>query len=361
MNPEAKGKPEEIAPSLLQAGARRARQTLLWALGIFVLMQAGLALGIERWLPEFRDPLYAFKARRLRERTVDNPTKPLSVVLLGSSRTIFGFKAGLIEQPLSEAAGRPVVAFNFGVTGAGPVTNLMMLRRLLAEGIRPDLLLIEVLPPLLNGRPEVAEVNRLNSDRLWRGDLPLVERYGRAHWDLQEDWWLSCVVPWYEHRFAILSRAMPGYLPWRLRLDWFQTIDGSGWVNSPAGMASTEYRSAAIKRTHDEYSAYLKGFQLGGAPSDAFREELQLCQREGIRVVLLLMPEGSDFRSWYAPGDWRQVEEFVAGLQREFHVPLINAREWIADEYFSDSHHLLAAGAEEFTLRLGREAIPYLP
>lgn len=343
--------------SLFEAGNRQARRVFLWALGSFVFLQAGMAVGIERWFPEFRDPLYVFKARRLHQRTVEDPTKPLSVVLLGSSRTVFGFKAGMLEKPLSDAAGRSVVAFNFGVTGAGPVTSLMMLRRLLAEGIRPDVLVQEVLPPLLNGSKRVAEVDRLNPDRLWYRELSLVEHYGRSHRELHEDWWLSCLVPWYEHRFAIMSRAVPAYLPWRLRLDWFQAIDASGWVNSPAGFASEDHRALATERTRQEYAAYLNEFQVGGPPCEALSEELELCRREGIRVVLLLMPEGSAFRSWYGEANWRQVESFLTGLCVKYNVPLIDARCWIADDQFSDSHHLLATGAADFTDRLGREGI----
>ena len=203
----------------------------------------------------------------------------------------------------------------------------------------------------------MAEVNRLNVDRLWRRDLPLVEHYGRSRQELNEDWWLSCLVPWYEHRFAILSRTLPAYLPYRLRLDWFRTIDDSGWVDSPAGRVLPDCRAAAIENTHQEYRAYLDDFRLGGAPCEALREELELCRKEGIRVALLLMPEGRDFRSWYKPESWERIEQFLADLRTEFDVPLINAREWMADECFSDSHHLLSTGAVEFTERLGEKGL----
>ena len=42
--------------------------------------------------------------------------------------------------------------FNFGVIGAGPITELLSLRKMLREGIVPDFLLIEVLPPFLAGQ-----------------------------------------------------------------------------------------------------------------------------------------------------------------------------------------------------------------
>ena len=302
----------------------------------------------------------AYKARRLSDRITSGATPPLSVVMLGSSRTIYGLNASLLEPPLTEATGRPVVAFNFGMTGAGPVTTLLTLQRLLAQGVRPNFLLIEVLPPLLSGRPEVAEFHRLNADRLWLGDLPLLERYGAPRLPLREDWWLCESVPAYAHRFAIVSRFVPAYLPWQLRLDWFQAIDDSGWVNSPSAMGPKQRRPEAIERTHKEYSAYLDKFELGSAPCQALREQLELCRREGIRTALVLMPEGSDFQSWYTPAAWQQIETFFEELRREYGVPVINARNWLRDDKFVDSHHLLIPGAAEFTERLGREVLPYV-
>jgi hypothetical protein len=35
----------------------------------------------------------------------------------------------------------------------------------------------------------------------------------------------------------------------------------------------------------------------------------------------------------------------------------LNAREWLPDTAFVDSHHLLQAGAEQFTTRFGRECV----
>jgi hypothetical protein len=333
---------------------RRARQALGWCLGVFLITQLGLTLTIEKWLPEWRDPLYSVKARRLAQRNTPAPS-PFTVVMLGSSRTVYGFNAGLLEGTLGETTGRSAVVFNFGVTGAGPVTTLLNLSRLLAQGIRPDLVLIEVLPPLLTRQPELAESRHLPADRLWWRDLPLIERYFGTGPKLWEDWWLTEAVPAYAHRFSILSCLIPAYLPLRLRQDWFLHVNGSGWVDSPSSLVAPGRRPDAIERTRLEYFPYLKDFQLGGAPCAALREQLELCRQEGIAVALVLMPEGSDFRSWYSATARDQIEGFLGDLQRVYDVPLIDARSWIADEEFSDSHHLLRAGATEFTERLGRE------
>ena len=54
--------------------------------------------------------------------------------------------------------------FNFGMVGAGPLVELVVLRRLLAEGVRPDLLLVEVLPPLFNRRAAACDLAQLPAE-----------------------------------------------------------------------------------------------------------------------------------------------------------------------------------------------------
>src|SRR5262245_20945385 len=117
-------------------GSRQARAALLWGLVAFVISQLGLAAAIEWKCPELRDPFYGCKANRLHRRSA-GPEAPFTLVMLGSSRTTYGFQASALEPRLSEAAGRPVVAFNFGIPGAGPLMELLTLRRLLAAGVHP--------------------------------------------------------------------------------------------------------------------------------------------------------------------------------------------------------------------------------
>jgi hypothetical protein len=38
-------------------------------------------------------------------------------------------------------------------------------------------------------------------------------------------------------------------------------------------------------------------------------------------------------------------------------VPLIDARDWVDDDGFWDGHHMLPAGAAQFTHRFEREAL----
>src|SRR5438552_1333924 len=118
----------------------------------FAALQLSLAVAIEFWLLELRDPYAGHKMARLCRRARAAPAGTATVVVLGSSRADCGVRAHGLEERLTRDRAAPVVAFNFGVPGGGPVAELLTLKRLLGKGVRPDLLLVEVLPPLLSAQ-----------------------------------------------------------------------------------------------------------------------------------------------------------------------------------------------------------------
>src|SRR5437764_14565018 len=90
--------------------------------------------------------------------------------MLGATSTGYGFHAGRIEAEVRRELGRPAAVFNFGIPASGPVTHLVYARRLIADGHRPDLLLVEVLPPALADLPGgPLESQSLFGDRLRYG------------------------------------------------------------------------------------------------------------------------------------------------------------------------------------------------
>jgi hypothetical protein len=341
--------------------SRQSHTALAWGFGAFLVFQLGLALAIGFWWREIGDPECAYKKARLVSRYGKNTGPTTSVWMLGSSRTAFGFLSKTLEDRLARQVGKPAIAFNFGMVGAGPVTELVTLKRLLAEGIRPDLLLIEVLPPLLadqSSQPQ--EGHWLTAQRFRLSEVSLLEHYGLGGKKLRRNWFASLLVPWYSQRFCLLSRVMPTWLPWQLRKDWFRAIDDSGWVSSPQKVTTPEQRRHAVERAVHEYGPGLADFHLGGHTCEALEDTLALCRREGIRTTLVLMPEGTEFRSLYPPAVWDQIRTYLDKLCRQYQATVINGRAWVADEDFSDSHHLLPHGATVFTKRLGGEVLALL-
>src|SRR5258708_6444152 len=118
----------------------RGRAGLAWGLGLFLAAQAAFALALLGPGSRLRDPEVALKLRALRRLLSAQPGRPL-VLALGSSR--LGVNLRPHELPGAADPGAPLV-FNFALCRSGPALELLCLRRLLAAGVRPDRLLVEV-------------------------------------------------------------------------------------------------------------------------------------------------------------------------------------------------------------------------
>ena len=87
----------------------------------------------------------------------------------------------------------------------------------------------------------------------------------------------------------------------------------------------------------------------------AIQEIIDTCRRENIRLAFLRMPEASFFLDWYPVSMQVQVDRYLAGLSKDYDIPIIDGRRWLPDLSFSDGHHLTPSGATAFTQRLDRE------
>jgi hypothetical protein len=321
------------------------------------VLQIGLAVAIEFWLPDLRDPAYGVKLRVLKHRVTAGVTQQPMVLMGGSSRVEYGLLGQPLEQQLAEELGTRPVVFNFGITAGGALTQLLVINRLVGEGIRPDLMLVEVFPPNLSVNTGLNELPRLTPERLWLDELPLLANFGaRPLPELRVEWWQGWPAPSYSHRHAILTRLAPLFLPGGVVAISSSRFDDSGMGPTFTCPRSPEEHQHAVAATIAQYRPWFHEFRLGGACCDALRETLRLCRREHIGAALVLMPEATEYRdTLYSPESWAQIEAFVADLSREFDVPVINARDWVPSDEFADGHHLIAAGAERFTERLGRE------
>jgi hypothetical protein len=329
----------------------------------FACAQLGLALAMEHWRPELRDPEYGAKRARLRARLAENPGRPLLLVL-GSSRTNLGIHpAALPALPAVPGRGgvpaEPVV-LNASLMGAGPVLELLCLRRLLADGIRPGWVLVECWAPYLSQEGNLAEVLRIPVSRLAWGDVRVLRRYHPRPDELCQAWCLARVAPWSSSRFTLLAACARECLPMAARQDdLWELIDPSGWLpfqGSPTPRAVRQH----VERVHDLFGPLLGRFHVSAISDRALRETVLVCRREGIGVALLVMPESPEFQGWYPLAARAAADSYLDRLSRECRVPVLDARDWCPDEDFADGYHLLPAAADRFTERLGREALPRL-
>jgi hypothetical protein len=237
---------------------------------------------------------------------------------------------------------------------------VLYLKRLLAEGLRPDFLVIEVLAPLL-GDDHPWDNGLLAAERLALDELPPLRRYGFPVGSFRRTWCEARAVPWYAHRFTILNRWAPSWLPLSVRNDWCYHILETGDFPVSNGKRTPEQHRRALDHARLEYEDRLKRLRLDTPTDQALRDLVALCRRESLPAALVLMPEGPVFRSWYPPGVEEKVEAHIAGLCREHGLPFINAHRWVPEDCFADSHHLLPDGARSFTDRLARELLQVWP
>jgi hypothetical protein len=270
-------------------------------------------------------------------------------VTLGSSRAEQGFRPGLLAAAPDENG--PVV-FNLARGGSSPLLHLLTLRRLLADGARPDCVLLEIFPPSLV-EDEAGAVLPKTTLR----DFPLLWRYP-VSWETYAYFLRDRALLWHSYRSDFLADYGPaGLSPEGRGRKHLWDGRGGEWREVGEGVTPRERRELTADARR-RYFRKLQNFRVAGGADRALRSLLDLCRAQGIGVVLFLMPEASEFRGWYPPTAEVRLSEYLAGLRREYDTPLIDARRWMPDDDFWDSHHLLRGGAAAFTRRFDTEALP---
>ncbi len=348
------------------ASAFRRRQTagstlLVGVVGVLVIHAVALVL-MESAFPQLRDPEYGRRASALRARLAEHPGRPL-VLVVGSSRTCMGLSPTAWEEsrPAAPGTADPLV-FNMGLVGAGPVMELMALRRAYADGFRPDVVVLEFWPPFLREDGPFHEPDRIDHARLLAGDAQLVRDYFPKPDETEAKMRRDRFFPLYETRHRLLAQLAPRWQPWdrRLELAW-GNLDGWGWL--PGLDEHPPRPDERVKRlAHCEpiYRGQFTGYTVHPLADRALREAVALARAKGSKVALAYLPEATEFRGWMPPDAERRAQEYLATIRRELDLPLIDARGWMPDDLLVDGFHLSKHGAAEFTRRFGPAAAALL-
>lgn len=342
--------------------AATAKWSLIWALLFFVTSEVVLHVAMEHILPQLCAPAncesdYGVRRGRLHERLAENPNQGL-VLLLGSSRTSFGVQPQRLNAVLA-ANGSSLIGFNFGISGAGVLRERVALERLLAEGVRPKVLVIEVIPTLLN----YSAPGRYTEDRNMEPSLPWLTLpeivvLGRYHSDpvhMAHVWAEAWLFPWRTYQRRIqegLDSRLLAPTP-RPPFDW--EIDPWGGEHADWQPLAPDAMARLMEQAYQDLVRQVPDYRVGDGSRRALRDMLAICQREGIQAAVVFMPEGSDYHRWYEHGAEAEVVALADELRRTYDVDVIDARRWFPDSELWDGSHLLASGAEAYTLRLAPE------
>jgi hypothetical protein len=334
---------------------RPARVAVTWFAAAVVALNLGTWLAMDHAWPELRDPEYGRRLKQLKARLAEHPGRPL-VVAVGSSRMSMGVRPGAWENVRPANAGRPdPLLFNVSLVGSGPVMELMALRRLYADGIRPAAVVLEYWPPFLREDGPNFEPDRIELTRLMAIDRPFVRDYFRDPRAVERRMLLARVNPIYENRERLFAQVDAAWLPWNRRMDTgWQGLDAWGWLPGlDEHPQLPDRRAARLAHCERIYRTQFHGYAIDPLADRAIREAIALARGHATQVAFAFLPESTEFRGWYPPEVEKAGREYLDRLCRELKVPLIDARAWLGDEYLVDGFHLSRAGAAEFTRRFG--------
>lgn len=329
----------------------KAKWAILWAATFFFLSQVGLNVYLELRYRDLFDCEYEVRLHYLREQILHKPHHPVLLVM-GSSRTVMSFRPEMLP-PVTAAEGQPVIVFNFSHIAAGPMMNLVELKRLLRDGIRPDWLVLELMTPQMGDWRQSIAINTARLD-----DLPTLHPHYEPH-RLYGFFLRNRLLPVYKYRQFFLHKlaaflAPNAYIP-REHMQ-IGALGGDFSAHLHPTVDPTK-RNEETGKAKAGYLPNLQKLQMCDLSRSAMREILRTCQAHQINLVLLLTPEGPAFRSWYSAAAEETFKAYCRELLDEFPVPLLSARDWLQEEDFIDSHHVILPGAHKFTRRLAQEVL----
>ena len=345
------------APAIVPPRSPRhaAPRVLAWFAAAVLTLHAAALLSMDAIWPHLRDPEYGRRLTRLKARMVEHPDRPVAVVI-GSSRISMGLRPDAWEESRPNGAKPDPLLFNMSLVGSGPVMELLCLRRLYADGVRPDAIVIEYWPPFLREDGIYFEPNRIVPERLYRSDRDFVREFFPHPEVTEQKMWEARVNPVFENRQRWLLHVFPSWVPWHRRLDATWTaIDPWGWLPGLDVPNPQEPHTRAARLAHCEpiYREQFDGFFIHPLATRAIRDTVALARENGAKVALVYLPESTEFRTWVPPAVERAGRDHLNGLCRELDVPLIDAKLWLEDGLLVDGFHPSRLGAAEFTRRFG--------
>jgi hypothetical protein len=305
-----------------------------------------------------QDPEYGSKITHLAQHVRERPNAHPLIVILGSSHTAMGIRPGDLFHSWSGPEEPPLV-HNLSLNGGGPVKNILCLKRLGVWGIRPDYVLIEAYPLMLQTEGNDAKrKDRLIDVRFIQlTDMPILVRYYYQPRALCREWGMMQVFPWTSYRGYMLRDLAPSWIPREKRIEG-QNLDEWGWewVDGHINVDAKTY-ARRVSEAQAAYNISFKAWEIGSVADRAWRELLENCRRKNIIPILLRMPEAGQLRAAYPPPVSAQVKAYYQSLCEEFGATLVDANDWVGDRGFSDGHHLTPTGAQAFTALLEQRVL----
>lgn len=340
--------------------ARRSLRVLAWAGAAFVLAQlvGGLLLDY-RW-PDVRFPLMGRVFVNL--KTFERPPE---IVFMGSSRFAGLIRPCVMDPTLRQYTRNAPRTFNAAVPGGDALVAERMLDRMLREGHRPALLVLEISPEQLNRQPFFLQMQVIRQ-MTWT-DLPS---------------YFPDVFLYTSKVRLLFSRLFPLYVHrYQLRKETLGII--------AAGCTTTRSESAAVEADLDDaqrpnlfdlppivprppeppsgpheittftletVSHWLRNYQLSPVAMEALERLLNRCNVERIDVLLVGVPAMKG-NCVYLPVIDATYREYIHALMKKYGCHFVDLRDSVPDYCFNDAVHTDDVGGEYFSRVITRDVL----
>jgi hypothetical protein len=276
--------------------------------------------------------------------------KNAKILVVGDSQ----FKAGVLPRGIEERTGRKTL--NLAMNGAQIEAGEALLRRALAAGARPDAVVFDAFPKMLQTSPRF---NRTH----WAGLLGYAEvadmAWAAADPDLFAMVALAKLLPSVRGRDALRDNV-------RAALDG--RVDGRVWANSTllrawrknAGAALMPPPAKGLSTADAELDLWFRGYfpsvRVDPVHARALEQLLTTAKTRGIAVYWVLPPQIPSLQARCEAKGYDAAHRALArSYQARFaNLVVVDATRSARDpRAFYDPHHLSAEGAYPFSLTLG--------
>lgn len=274
------------------------------------------------------------------------------VAITGDSRTLHGVNPGALEEAVRVERGESLVAYNAGLSGAPPMTQLAMIRRLLTHPHRPRLVVMSLSPYMFSTRIYRPTAREALTTIYRTSDLAAVLRAGAGAEDLA----------------TILASNALQTLRYRPRILAILLHDGrprppapmgrQGFLENGESDPATQAARGKSRAIGYRTEMWRPKASFGNEHTGYFIEALRELREAQIPTIVLNSQSASQIELAYGPNSiydehlrWVREKTAAAG------VPFIDVKgsPAITDADFVDGDHLGGNGAARFSAWLAHE------
>jgi len=333
----------------------KSRACVFWFAGLFFASLAGWWLLTSVVIRDFWDSQYTMKYQSLKACVEKMPHHPLWLVM-GSSRVNNGVCPRVLAGEM-EKENAPVV-FNFGFSGADLFRQFICLRRIVEDGIKPDRVGIELVGVQLVNTYTIFTDEAPMVIRARRNELDDHRKYSFTPGNINKWWYEPRICPIFKYGTDIPFQSLSLKFPMlrSLGVGKKPPYDEWGWFVMQPEHIPPDVQLQLNAKARDPFKASFTGkFEVSALQRGLVERILDFCRLHKIDVFLLRTPESKYFQEIYTPVANAAIDAYFKELQARHGLQFIDGRQWAGEDEFSDSHHLNAGGAENFTRRLSAE------